>query len=484
MIHQIKKITVLLTFVLLLTISIVLPATVATNEDTSTHQIIVSVDSIRTLEDVELYPITSFQMRITIDSIEFISPKWSNSPYLYDIGWVCEYEIPEGTTLIPITMELYNENQQEKVYYDLKGESTEQNLIENVVDINYDVLTGHWTGDDFLNDASGYGRLNGCDDGSIYTYERDCEILFSIVQPDNDNDFIPTWIEEEVYHSNPNVDDSLSDPDEDGCPTTWEWKWGYDPNTWDDHNQLDPDADSISNKEEQLTSIMNSDPFRKDVFLQLDFMADGPNGEKSVFPDASKDIIKNPFHRRNIMFHIDTGIIDGGEFLPFKEHTNNSDHLRWFQDYFLDNDEDSWKRGVFHFGIYVYETSPKGYAFSGDVEPFWGYHPGTNCYVISSSRMERNYNYFPRKSLEYYYAAATMHEMGHNFGFRWGDPFGCDAQLGKYPWQINYWLFGSYKSLMNYRYTYKIFDYSDGTHGPLDHDDWSNLDFSYFEIPT
>jgi hypothetical protein len=35
---------------------------------------------------------------------------------------------------------------------------------------------------------------------------------------------------------------------------------------------------------------------------------------------------------------------------------------------------------------------------------------------------------------------------------------------------------------MNYHYTYKILDYSDGSNGGRDFDDWSNLDFNYFEI--
>jgi hypothetical protein len=36
---------------------------------------------------------------------------------------------------------------------------------------------------------------------------------------------------------------------------------------------------------------------------------------------------------------------------------------------------------------------------------------------------------------------------------------------------------------MNYQYTYRIFDYSDGTHGWGDYDDWGNIDLTYFETP-
>ena len=64
---------------------------------------------------------------------------------------------------------------------------------------------------------------------------------------------------------------------------------------------------------------------------------------------------------------------------------------------------------------------------------------------------------------------------------------GCDNQNGKYPWQIGYWRFGNYKSVMNYRYAYagldnKV-DYSDGSHGLRDFDDWGFMDFQFFQRP-
>ena len=58
-----------------------------------------------------------------------------------------------------------------------------------------------------------------------------------------------------------------------------------------------------------------------------------------------------------------------------------------------------------------------------------------------------------------------------------------DNQGTKTPLKLSYWLFGRYKSIMNYRYTYFILDYSDGSHGALDSDDWDKIDLSYFEKP-
>ncbi len=64
----------------------------------------------------------------------------------------------------------------------------------------------------------------------------------------------------------------------------------YDPFVWEDHSHLDPDNDGLNNVEEYMTSQWGSDPFRKDIFVELDQMEAGPNGEQaSVFPELGKD---------------------------------------------------------------------------------------------------------------------------------------------------------------------------------------------------
>ena len=76
------------------------------------------------------------------------------------------------------------------------------------------------------------------------------------------------------------------------------------------------------------------------------------------------------------------------------------------------------------------------------------------------------------------YASVYMHELGHTFGF-WPIP-GHD--LGSYyPWQIGWWKFRPYVSCMNYAYCYRMVDYSNGSHGKKDYDDWERMDFTYFE---
>lgn len=209
-------------------------------------------------------------------------------------------------------------------------------------------------------------------------------------------------------------------------------------------------------------------------------MEEGPNGEISIVPSNTEEILMIPYHRRNIVFHFDIGEEHGGELIPFDNLTDQSDVVKIYNEYFFD-DNNSWRRGIFHYGVFIYLCNPNGYAFRGEGEPFWGYGPGTNSFVISSKNMVRLSDK-NSKSLAYIYASSIMHEMGHNFGIRWGNPFGCDARFSVKPWQIGFWLFFNYKSIMNYIYTYIILDYSDGSHGRRDYDDWSNIDLTYFEL--
>jgi hypothetical protein len=71
-----------------------------------------------------------------------------------------------------------------------------------------------------------------------------------------------------------------------------------------------------------------------------------------------------------------------------------------------------------------------------------------------------------------------MHETGHTLNIR---APGCDARHSVWPWQTNYWVYANYKSCMNYRYVYRgLVDYSDGTHGENDYDDWGTIDLTAF----
>ena len=446
--------------------------------------ITVKIDSIRLLNQIDDDKNKNFFVKIFINNLEFISQVFNNSKYLYNLNFSVTTDVPDDVEIVYIKIQLYDKYGELDELCDISGDIINSDNISDA-ELLYNIKTGHWNGSDYINDPSGYGRLNGCDDGSIYKQEKDCELCFNIYQNDFDGDNIPYWTEFYYFRTDPTFDNRGQDYNDDGIPIDWEWKWGFDPYINYNHSKLDFDNDSISNFEEYLTKDFNSDPFRKDVFLEVDWMEEGPNGEKSVLPEEAKDRLKNPFHRRNIVFHLDTGEEKGGELIPFEDKTNQASILELYNDYFIHNNENNWRRGVFHYGIIVNLCDMKGYGFSGDIAPYLGYIPGTNGFVISSSQMEKNTQkiIYEDKTLENFYGSAIMHEMGHNFGIRFGEPIGCDNWFAKYPWKTSYWFIRGYKSIMNYQYTYRIFDYSDGSHGIQDYNDWAAIDLSYFEKP-
>jgi len=368
--------------------------------------------------------------------------------------------------------------------------------------------TGHWSGDDPLTlpsswytDYSGYGRANGCDDNSIYERDRDCELIFDITQNDYDNDGIPYWVEKNIFNQtgqcDPMVDDSGRDDDSDGIPIEWEYKWGYfldweynhtteeytfeykwryHPFIYDDHENLDPDADSINNLEEYLTSNWGSDPFRKDVFVELDQMNGTDTIADSLLPNGSKDLMIDAFNRQNIVLHIDDGSWgneSGSEMIPFDtegENTNESEIMDLYTNYFLHGDENNWRRGVFHYGLVIYNATFPGFAFR------------SNAYQISSKGMEVKSTKLFTRNRDIVYASAYMHELGHTLGLNW--LMGHDKE-GYGPQYLLWWHARAYKSVMNYGYMYgfiwNLIDYSDGSRGENDFDDWNNIDYDNFE---
>jgi hypothetical protein len=442
-------------------------------------EVTIDFKALRALDYIDVNSDPDFFLKLSINDEEFTTSVFTDSKCLYDF-WSVTYDVPDDVENVDFMIEVWDSNPLDNTLCDISGKpnSNDQGLSANVV---YSLKSGLWLEDDSSEaDISGYGRLNGCDDGSIYENEKDCELWFDITFNDYDNDGLPYWLETSVYDTNPEVSDLGDDSDNDSVPIEWEHRYGFNPFIWDDHENLDPDEDSLNNSEEHIMYHWGTDPFRQDLCLEIDWMEDGPNGESQAVTHEVKEMMKNPFHRRNIVYHIDIGEEEGGELIPFDDKTQMEEIIQTYNSYFLHHGEKQWRRGVFHYGFYVNNSTPMGYAWRGDGDPFMGYGPGTNGFQISARLMEQM---APKtfKSVPYIYASSIMHEMGHNFGIRFGTPFGCDNRRAIYPWHISYWLFKNYKSLMNYRYTYFILDYSDGSHGIRDFDDWDYIDLTYFE---
>lgn len=459
-------------------------------------EVTVTIKEIRALNKIDNFGKADFYVIVYINNVRFKSKVWFNQNYIKE-PWSITLNVPDDEENVTIKIQLWGWKLGLPRICDLNDNSG-VGINNYDIDLVYNLKTAHWTGDDYnypymdWNDPSGYGRLNGCDDNSIYNKEKDCLILFDITQNDYDGDGIPYWTEVNIYKTDPKIDDTGRDDDGDGVPIEWEFKWGtiidydyhqqnwrfnwfYDPFKWEDHYNLDLDNDGLNNVEEYLTSEWGSDPFRKDIFVELDQMEAGPNKEPaSLLPELSKDLLRDAFDKYNIFLHLDDGSMGGGEMIPFDNETPREELVTIYENYFLHGDNNNWRKGVFHYGLVVYDATYAGYVFGTDDEY-------SGAYQISSKRVDKiKHQLIPgQKANAISYASVYMHELGHTLDIRM--PGGHD--LGSYyPWQIGWWKWRPYKSCMNYGYTYALVDYSDGSRGRNDHDDWGTLDLLAFQL--
>ncbi len=493
-------------------------------------EVTVSIKEIRALDKIDLLSDPDFYVKVYINNEVFTSKTWKNTNYVKNIDFSNTVNVPDNIENVNIKIELWDKN----IGFDrLCDISSDFELFNGGKDVElvYNLRSGHWFGDDAVQnyldwedqgDPSGYGRLNGCDDGSIYQEDLDCEVFFEISQNDYDGDGIPYWSEVNIFHTDPEKNNIGEDLDHDGVPIEWEFKWGfyysydnhdnlyqgwfYDPFTWEDHSSLDFDEDGIDNVEEYKVQCegFRNDPFRKDILLEIDQMKFGPNGEGSLIPESSKDLLWDAFSRHNILFQID----DQGQVIPFDFNTSGwqgTEMQEIYFKYFLDEDYNNWRRGVFHYAPIVYKSDDHpGNMWSsvvGDWDGTWQFSENRNdhvsiygdCFQIST----RNHDRLPyKKYLRYVlvhktfdieqqramvYATAMMHETGHVLGIYHSNVEGCDNRSCIWPWQKGYWIWRTYKSCMNYGYMYTFVDYSNGENGKYDNDDWNTIDLTLFQ---
>ncbi len=257
------------------------------------------------------------------------------------------------------------------------------------------------------------------------------------------------------------------DSDNDGVPDWWEEKWGYNPYVWDDHRHLDPDDDGLNNIEECYTDTYGSNPYHKDIFLEIDWM---PPYNKNHPTDSSIKAFKKVFTAHNITLHVDTGNLDGGEEIPYIPTFTYSQLVDLYWNYFLHNNLNNPRKGIFHYCIICNQGPGPGFAFIG-----WD---NLDSFLISADMLQNNQ---PRYTREHLIIHGILHELGHNLGLTVDDYGGNDNKIATWPITKQYWLYRNYRSIMNYWYTYKLFDYSDGTHGRGDFNDWENIDLTFFK---
>ena len=366
----------------------------------------------------------------------------------------------------------------ERVKTGLLGRKT-KDIEREKISLTYDYRTGRWTGDDYFGDDDGLGHYLG----------KYFELWFNVYQSDYDHDEIPYWVEVNVLHTDPMVDDSKLDPDGDGIPTAWEWKWGYDPFTWDDHKTLDPDIDGLTNIQEYQMAKWFADPYQPDIYIETDGMKKGRrflDYNHILYKDSQQMLIER-FAQHGINFYIDDGWIDGpknggGELLPFIKVIDSiagNQLLGFYTHNFADE-----RKGIFR---YIIVANEAGFNIPAEFNRY-------DLMIIDSSPKKMvlvRKTYSPRQ-LHVNVAKLALHELGHSLGLLSGEFIGIDASgpvENKYPSmtqeEYNKYI-SSYHSVMNYGVLWKdkkFFDYSDGSNGaPYDQNDWDHFYLPTFKI--
>ncbi|MEA2053936.1 MAG: hypothetical protein U9O96_02285, partial [Candidatus Thermoplasmatota archaeon] len=286
-------------------------------------------------------------------------------------------------------------------------------LAGRIINISYDVKRGGWTGDDYLGDENGYGHCSGFEDGN--ENENDCEIWFDIYQSGDgwDEDHLTYWEKVNIYDLNVSRDYTGEDFDGDSVPIEWEDKYGYDPFVWDNHANMDPDEDGLTDVEEWKTSKWLSDPFAQDIFVEVDGMEGKYSWSKPyIFPKESQYLLCNAFARHDITIHIDDGNLnDGGNLIPYDGLMSYGGLISARSKYFLHWNQNNWKRGVFHYAIICCQID-----FSR--RPAGGMAFYIDSFTIGGQYV-RNWTWsFYLQGSDYYtaFASVFMHELGHTLG--------------------------------------------------------------------
>jgi hypothetical protein len=350
------------------------------------------------------------------------------------------------------------------------------NVEKEKIKIWYDYRTGCWSGDDEFKDEDGYRHYRG----------ETFELWFDIYQNDYDNDQIPYWTEVNILGTNPAIDDSNLDPDLDGIPTRWEWRWGYNPFIWDNHKNLDPDIDGIENIEEYKMEKWFADPFQRDIFIEVDNTEAEGFFEKYIYGDhvfwyESQQFLIERFAEQNINVYIDDGWSDGpvnggGEYLPHYDLMDQDTGmiLRFYKHNFADE-----RKGIFRYLVMCHAA---GWTISQTDNGYDTIAVGTNANRMwSITGVKRAYSI---RKMRLAVAAGVMHEIGHTCGLSSSNWEGIDntTKIGIKEFKETW---ANYHSVMSYyqMYEYTWINYSDGHNGPpYDRNEWVYLWLPFFEI--
>jgi parallel beta-helix repeat protein len=283
-------------------------------------------------------------------------------------------------------------------------------------------------------------------------------------------EIIPKYQYQQYNSTNATIHLEGVDSDGDGVPNWWEEKWGYSSDIKDNHHYIDDDGDGLSNVEECFTDQWGSNPTKKDIFLEIDWIK-SDNPMRSNKPSSFLlDKITQSFEKHDISLHIDDGCFGEGGEIPKRFTSDFSSMIDIYWDFFLNKKILNPRKGIFHYAIISDECADVSYPFIG-----WDSFDGI---AISSEKAKK---ISPQHPAQMIIAGGIMHQLGSTLGLTVETHQGNDNLRAGTIGSIEWIKYHQYRSSMNYLFKYRILSYSDGTRGPYDFDDWSHLDLTYFK---
>jgi len=263
------------------------------------------------------------------------------------------------------------------------------------------------------------------------------------------------------------------DSDSDGVPNWWEEKWGYDPNSFQNHTKLDVDNDGLTNLEECFTDQWNSNPYKKDIFIEVDWITSNTKWHSNKPSSFLLEKLVETFDQYDITLHIDDGRLGFGGQIVFQDTSDFSEMVDIYWNNFLHQDLLNPRKGIFRYAIIADICADVSYPFIG-----WDQF---DSIAISAGEAKRLSPQYPRQII---IVGGLLHQLGSTLGLLAETHPGNDnLQVGKIG-SIDWFTYRSYKSSMNYLYKYRVLSYSDGSRGNGDFNDWNSLDFSFFKTTS
>ncbi|AGB17330.1 hypothetical protein Halru_2755 [Halovivax ruber XH-70] len=262
---------------------------------------------------------------------------------------------------------------------------------------------------------------------------------------DTDDDGLTDEAEIDEYGTDPTV----ADTDDDGLEDGAEVEHGTDP------QRRDTDGDGLWDGMEVHASdrLPDADPLRYDVYVEVDEMSGQSLGwleagrVTNEFADAP---IENPDGSTGVDLHF----VRSDDSIPHASSTSFEDDLPSIKSTYFDNE------GYGYHYLLIADSIDSDQGGYGTV--VLGLARSGTMLVADDSRSDAT-------------GSTVMHELGHSLGLTNRDFGGVDSET---------YSFAEYPSVMNYNAPLDHYGFSDGSNGPLDHDDWATIERDWYTPGT